>query len=136
MLTLVSLHRMMDQRGRAMFARSYTPGLLPNLSQSLRRTCMLIKQFTFPMLAPPHPACLASCALEDWRPGCLSFLSIHGRALIFSETLPEPKNRVIYDLFGDSKYKHVLHRMTPVHTCTGRMTGGSRLAVSKTIIPR
>ena len=33
MLTLDSLHRMMDQRGQAMSARSYTLGLLANLRQ-------------------------------------------------------------------------------------------------------
>ena len=28
--------------------------------------------------------------------------------------------------------QNVLHKMTPAQTCTGRLTGGARLAVSKT----
>ena len=36
-------------------------------------------------------------------------ISPNSRSSLFSKTLPEPSNPLIYDIFGDSKYKNVLH---------------------------
>ena len=64
------------------------------------------------MPAPPHRAGLASCALGDWTvSGDPEYQVTISRPSLFFKTLPEPSNRVIYDIFGDSKYKNVLHRM-------------------------
>ena len=44
----------------------------------------------------------------------MSLFFVDPRPSLFVKTPPEPKNRVIYDIFGDYKYKNVLHQMTRV----------------------